>query len=95
MSKVILIVPHAPPVMQKIVMDYVKNMPGWWHYGTEVWLIRSRNKLSTQQIRDDLSKLLPKMQFMVLEFPDFPSDWNGYGPPAWSQWFRDTWDNKE
>jgi hypothetical protein len=91
MSKVILIVPFAPPEFQQTIQEYVQNRAGWWHYGNDTWLLRFQQPISTEAFRNELRGLIPGMQFLVLQFPDSPNQWNGYGPPEWGKWLNETW----
>lgn len=91
MNKVILIIPNCPAETQVNVHRYVLNTrAGWWHYGAETWLLRFKENVSTRVLRDELGKLAPGLQLMVIAVPN--TQWHGYGPKEWGEWFNQTWD---
>jgi hypothetical protein len=92
MRRIVLIAPRCAPAQENALSEFVKVRASWWHYSADTWLLKFASEIETVNLRDEIQAAFPGLHFMVLGFPDKPSQWNGYGPPAWSQWFNDVWE---
>jgi len=68
---------------EKSFIDYIKdNGFGWWHWIPNFWLITGEGSPSCIEIRDELHKLAPGKDIIVVEFK--PVTWAG----VWAEYRR-------
>jgi hypothetical protein len=91
-KKFVVIVPNAAPAGQNILTNYFQNNRfGYWHYGTDTWLIaRGDENLNAGVVRDEIKRLLPSISVLVLEVD--PVLWAFTGLSKWGEWLRETWE---
>jgi hypothetical protein len=94
MSKFLLVIPHCLPQTQEIVTNYFAPTAAWWHWSSDVWLLKFNTQKTSAQLRDEMNELLPGVQKLVMRFDDQHSDWAGYGLAVWQDWFRKAWEKQ-
>ena len=87
---------EVPKEQEKEIVRYMNaNGFGWWHWLDNFWMVIDRqNILSTEKLRDDLRKIAPDTNMMVIEVVGYTS-WSGFGPTApkgnMFDWIHKTW----
>jgi hypothetical protein len=92
MSKFVLIIPTCIPVAQEMVTQhFIRQGADWWHWSPDVWLLRFNWELTSAQIGEGVKQMLPNVLFVAMRIPDQLTDWSGWGPPTWQEWFNRGW----
>lgn len=70
---------------------------GWWHWISNFWLLVGHQEVTCSDIRDELLRLAPGMDCLVLEVN--PVTWAGFGPKTtvhdMFKWIKSTWRSDE
>ncbi|MCX6256816.1 MAG: hypothetical protein NTW49_02795 [Bacteroidia bacterium] len=81
----------------QLFLDYIiKNNLGWWHWMSNFWLLNnSSGNLNSENIRDELLKIYPEINNIVIEITNNGDTWSAYGPRDESKnyfkWLHDNW----
>ena len=95
MNRFVLIIPQCLPATQQIVTRHVVSQgAAYWHWSPDVWLLSFPASKTSVAVRDELGRLLPGVQNIVVRFDDPNWDWAGFGPPEWTNWFRQSWESR-
>jgi hypothetical protein len=91
MRKFIVILPGSNTQQQMVLHNhFTPNRAGWWHWGSEVWLLKFGTETPTvEQLREEIRQILPGSFFLVFSLDN--SLYAGWGPNEWQQWFNQTW----
>jgi len=79
---------------QDFVTKHFSQNAAWWHWSADVWLFRFTQEKSAAELRDEVGRLLPGTQVLTMKFDDQDSEWAGYGPKQWMDWFMEYWEKK-
>jgi hypothetical protein len=91
MSRLVVIIPMCLPVTQDTMTKYFSQKAAYWHWSPDVWLLRYREEKTAAQLRGEIGRLLPAVQFLVMTIQS-QGEWAGFGTPEWQDWFNKYWD---
>lgn len=78
--------------------EFVKaNGLGWWYWINNFWLITDPDgKFTAASLREELSKIFPKVRLLVLSIDKEQDSWSGFGPKGEEKnmftWLKTSWD---
>lgn len=82
---------------EKVLIAYLgQNGCGWWHWIENYWLIVDpRQILTTEIIRDEISRISNNQSRSLVLEVQANSNWNGYGPNSpernMGKWLDENW----
>ncbi len=94
MSKFVLVIPTCLPATQEIVTNHFSGHTYWWHWSPDVWLLRFNGERTAADLRDEMRELLPDVYLLVMKFNSDHSEWAGFGPRDWTEWFSTGWEGR-
>jgi hypothetical protein len=94
MSKFVVVIPTCLLATQDIVTTHFKSRASWWHWSPDVWLLRFDREMTAVELRNEMRTLLPGVHCLVMKFENQHSEWAGYGPQEWQNWFDMYWVKK-
>ncbi|AWI50616.1 hypothetical protein DDU33_03510 [Actinobacillus porcitonsillarum] len=76
------------------ISKYLKDKFGYWHWIGNAWLlITSRDTDTSQNIRDELIKLVNRGTIIVLDISN-NNGWAGFGNTKKFEWMHKNWGKK-
>ena len=96
-SKFVVIVPFAPSVSQTALTQLaIQSGWGWWHWGTDTWLLTAAESLDAVQLREKISAIVPGIKFIVVKVQPSKegANWAALGPVTWGHWFTEAWEKR-
>jgi len=81
------------------IRDFFRSKKyGWWNWITNFWLVIDwEGKLSAGELRDELGKIVPGENILVLDVSD-SRGWSGFGPSTdkanMFKWIQERWSRK-
>lgn len=79
--------------------EHFQNQGSWWNWIPNFWLVITTNHTTPIQIREQIKRIAPGAQHMVIDAKDDGASdtWTGWGPNVaprdMFEWMRSSWKN--
>lgn len=87
----------ATDEQNEAMVEYIRSRGlTWWHWIHNYWLIAdAEGELTASELVDDLKRIYPEVNTVVLELRADGDTWAGWGPRAkFFTWLRKEWKRK-
>ena len=89
-NRFVIVAPALLPSQQNTLTQHFQSSGvGYWHWGSDTWLIATRTLENAVALRGKINQALPGVHVVVLQVT--PVMWSMYGPSTWAEWFKASW----